>query len=254
MPGNSAIAPPPPLQLSLCCRCTRHDGDAGDLTVLVPRQSHEDVQALATLDALKSKTWMPCSVRHPTRPPFKPEANATAASDALTATSSTPDAPTAAAGPRDRRLANAIGSRSGTGCAIWVDRPMPRTATRSVQQVMSSLATHHGWLYKQRLLLGGAEAQPHSAAQLVVLLKASAGLCPAALPPLRLAMQIASAEPLEAMMAPLRVLRDAPAACCTAVATVRVREPLPYYLSVFQATFLGEPPHVRRTRLEHLRC
>tara|TARA_B100000795_G_scaffold229652_1_gene186800 strand:+ start:299 stop:1513 length:1215 start_codon:yes stop_codon:yes gene_type:complete len=68
MPGNSAIAPPPPLQLSLCCRCKRHDGLAGDLTVLVPRQSHEDVQALATLDALKSKTWMPCSLRHSAPP------------------------------------------------------------------------------------------------------------------------------------------------------------------------------------------
>jgi len=68
MPGNSAIAPPPPLQLSLCCRCTRHDGLAGDLTVLVPRQSHEDVQALATLDALKSETWMPCSLRHSAPP------------------------------------------------------------------------------------------------------------------------------------------------------------------------------------------
>ena len=115
---------------------------------------------------------------------------------------------------------------------------------------MSSLATHHGWLYRQRLLLGGAEAQPHSASQLDVLLKASAVPCPAALPPLRLAMQIASAEPLEAIIASLMVLRNAPVACCTAVATVRVREPLQYYLSVFQATFLGEPPHVQRARLE----
>ena len=78
MPSDPEIAPPPPLQLSLCCRCTRHDGGAGDLTVLVPRQGHEDVQALATLDALKSQTWMPCTLRHPTRPPVKPEANATA--------------------------------------------------------------------------------------------------------------------------------------------------------------------------------
>ena len=64
MPGNPAkFAPLPPLQLSLCCRCTRHDGGAGDLTVLVPRQGHEDVLALATLEALKSKTWRPCRLR-----------------------------------------------------------------------------------------------------------------------------------------------------------------------------------------------
>ena len=67
VPSDPEIAPPPPLQLSLCCRCTRHDGGAGDLTVLVPRQGHEDVLALATLDALKSQTWMPCTLRHPTR-------------------------------------------------------------------------------------------------------------------------------------------------------------------------------------------
>ena len=242
-PSDPEIVPPPPLQLLLCCRCTRHDGGAGDLTVLVPRQGHKDVQAQATLDALKSKTWMPCTLRHP-RPPLKPQANATAAPEALTATSSAPGASIAAATPRSRRRRLASASHSGTGCAIWIDRPMPRTATRSVQQVMSSLATHHGWLYRQRLLLGGAEAQPHSASQLDVLLKASAVPCPAALPPLRLAMQIASAEPLEAIIASLMVLRNAPAACCTAVATVRVREPLHYYLSVFQATFFAEPPHI----------
>ena len=107
MPGVGAIAPPPPLQLGLCCRCTKHDGGGGDLAVIIPRQSHADSQALATLHALKNKAWMPCKT-FPKRSLSKPEVNATAAPDASTAASSVPDAPTGGALPRAARLADNV--------------------------------------------------------------------------------------------------------------------------------------------------
>ena len=104
MPGVGAIAPPPPLQLGLCCRCTKHDGGGGDLAVIIPRQSHADSQALATLHALKNKAWMPCKT-FPNRSLSKPEVNATAAPDASTAASSVPDAPTLCSRPLCSRQA-----------------------------------------------------------------------------------------------------------------------------------------------------